>query len=87
MLKDIINLVISSMEEAEKIDGLGSIDKKAYVIDMLREYTKEKWGSEYWFVKVAPLIPDLIEFIIDISKNDLDLEINKKAKRCFRACI
>ena len=85
-MKDIISLILSVVEQAEKIDGLLGKDKKMYVIDMVKNITVVNFGSEYYHTKVEPLVPALIELFVSISKGEISIDINKINARCFGFC-
>ena len=80
-MNDIIFLLIETMENVERefINHSGKIKKKQ-VLTILKTIIVGRWGLEYW-EKYEPFLPMLIDFIIEVSKNDVVLHLNEVVKR------
>jgi len=76
---NIITVIINLMEEVEKIYAIKTgKEKKEYVLDCL----KTKLGTET-YERYKPLIDLTIDFIVEISKGNVILHLNKiKNKFC-----
>jgi hypothetical protein len=79
---DIISIIKSCMEEAEKIEGLTGNNKKQYVIDMVRLICIETWGEKYFNTKIEMLLPSIIEMIISMSKKEFVIDVNRRINKC-----
>lgn len=75
---NIITVIINLMEEVEKIREKNGKEKKEYVLFCL----KTKLGNEI-YERYEPIIKITIDFIVEISKGDITLHLNKiKNKFC-----
>jgi hypothetical protein len=76
-------LVLQEMVQAERRLVLIGDEKKQFVIDAAVALISSRWG-----VKVAskyiPLLEEIIEFIISISKNDAAIDIIKQINQISR---
>ena len=83
-MSDIIFLLIETMENVERefSNHSGKIKKKQ-VLTILKTIIVGRWGLEY-FQKYESILPMLIDFIIQVSKNDVVLHLNEVVKR--RCC-
>ena len=75
-----IDLVLYFMKKAEMTTMLG-LSKRDYVTSMCEIIISQVWGMEV-ANKYKELIPDVIEFVVKISKNDIVIDINKAVKNC-----
>jgi hypothetical protein len=82
-MNDIIFLLIETMENVERefSNHSGKI-KKEQVLTILKTIITGRWGEEYW-IKYKSILPMLIDFIIQVSKNDVVLHLNEVVKRRF----
>jgi len=83
-MSDIIFLLIETMENVERefSNHSGKI-KKEQVLTILKTIITGRWGLEYW-EKYESILPMFIDFIIQVSKNDVVLHLNEVVKR--RCC-
>ena len=81
-MSDIIYILIETMENVERefSNHSGKIKKKQ-VLTILKTIIVGRWGLEYFQSKCEPFLPILIDFIIQVSKNDIVLHLNEVAKR------
>jgi len=87
----IIGLVKKAMEQAEKLkntnnDYLSGDQKYRYVMMIIGNVMCEKWGDEI-YEKYENVIPELIEFLIMVSNNEVVIHINDKLKGCKCNCF
>ena len=81
---NIFELVIRSMEKVENFTTYTNEQKRNYVKHICQMRIIEKYGfNEYQ--KYELIIPEIIEFIIDISKNKIFININKR-KPLYNLC-
>lgn len=69
----LLQYVMSAMDEVEKKDN-----KKQRAINII-----EKKMSPEIYAGFKDIIPDIIELIVELSKNKNAIKINKKLKWCF----
>ena len=76
-MSDIIYILIETMENVERefSNHSGKI-KKEQVLTILKTIIAGRWGEEYW-IKYKSILPMLIDFIIQVSKNDVVLHLNE----------
>lgn len=84
---NVIDLVNSVMTMAERFEHLTGSDKKKYVLRIVKHILTEKWGANF-YKKYEFAIPSIIEFIIDLSHNDVTISVNrmKRYKNKYFPC-
>ena len=72
-----IYILIETMENVERefSNHSGKI-KKEQVLIILKTIIVGRWGVDYW-EKYESILPMLIDFIIQVSKNDVVLHLNE----------
>jgi len=74
---NIVEIIVSMVEECENIVNLKGADKKAYALNSIKSAIGEKAYNEHYF-----LIGGIIELLISISKGR-KIKINKKIFCCL----
>ena len=79
---DIFDLVLKTMEHVDKFTSYAGIQKKKYVMCVIKFVIVDRWGYDC-YLKYEFIVPLIIEFVIMISKNEILIDINKRVKKCF----
>lgn len=77
--------VLRTMEMIEKTGKCG-LDKRRLVLEILEELICKRYGHEVWRTKYRKFAEEMIDFIIEISKGEVTIDINNVAKRLFPCC-
>jgi len=72
-----IDLVVKSMETVESFVDMTGQEKKSYVIEEIKEHLGLEGYKEY-----ENIIENVIEFVIAMSRNKYDLNLNRIVKCC-----
>lgn len=72
-----IDLVVKLMEKVESFVDMTGLEKKSYVIEEIKEQIGLAEYEEY-----ENIIDNVIEFVIAMSRNQYDLNLNRIAKCC-----
>ncbi len=72
-----IDLVVKLMEKVESFVDMTGQEKKAYVIEEIKEQIGLEEYEEY-----ENIIDNVIEFVIAMSRNQYDLNLNRIVKCC-----
>ena len=81
-----ISVLIEIMETIEKDyehSQMFGEEKKNKAIELFKQTVIHEFGEEHWLLKFEPMIPTLIDFIVNVSKNDIKLQLNKVKRCCF----
>ena len=76
----IINVIIELMNKVECVLDMNGLDKKNYVLNE----TRKLLGLEV-YERYSYFIITFIDFVVDVSKGNSGIEINK-IKRKFKCC-
>jgi len=77
-------VVLDLMHTVEKdCNHLTGYQKKSRVIKLFRDIATDHFGDVSWLLNYEPVIHDLIDFIISLSKKDIKLHLNKAKRCCF----
>jgi len=77
--------ILNTMETIEKTGKCG-LDKRRIVLEILEELITKQYGHEVWRTKYREFAEEMIDFIIEISKGEVTIDINNVAKRLFPCC-
>lgn len=84
---DIASSVLHCMHEAESNKKLTSgEDKRNYVIQRITATVLGSLGDGEHSELIEQLIPHMIEFIIDVSRSQVVIDINRKCKNKLLSC-
>ena len=81
MKTNILDRTLTLMEDVEEFTDLSGQDKKDYVIESMKDYI----GYDL-FVLYRNTIEIFIEMMINISRGDIKIQLNKTKRKCSKYC-
>ena len=88
MIKDFnyTKTLLDLMHEIEhecKTSQLTGEQKEDKVLEIFKAIVINEFGEDSWLLLFEPLVPELIDFIVSISRKDIKLQLNKVKRCCF----
>lgn len=80
------NVLLEIMHEIEhecKALPMSGEQKKDRAVEIFKAIVINEFGEDSWLLIFEPIIPELIDFIVSISRKDIKLQLNKVKRCCF----
>ena len=81
MEKNILDRTLTLMEDVEEFTDLSGENKKDYVLTEMKDYI----GYDL-FIVYRNTIEIFIEMMINISRGDIKIQLNKTKRKCSKYC-
>ena len=75
--------IMHAIEYESKTFLLTGQQKKDKVMELFKEIIVSEFGEDSWLLLFEPIIPELVDFIVSISRKDIKLHLHKVKRCCF----